>query len=112
MSNRVSLFCLVHGHPFSRAFPVKIDKEETIGVLKKVIKEENKPEFDSFAANHLQLWKVEIRYGANDELKEFKPKDDEVLSPMEEIGEVFQGDPIRRHVHIIVEVPGKLDFVF
>jgi hypothetical protein len=74
MSNTVSFFCLVYREPFSRAFPVEINKETSIGVLKEVIKEKKKPEFDSFAADRLQLWKVDIKAGDREELEKFEPE--------------------------------------
>ena len=56
----ITLFCFVYGDPHAEPFPVKIDRDETIGVLKNVIKDNQKPAFDHLPANHLRLWKVEI----------------------------------------------------
>jgi hypothetical protein len=41
-----------------RVFPVRIAKSETVGGLKKAIKDEKEPEFDDYAADRLDLWKV------------------------------------------------------
>jgi hypothetical protein len=41
-------------------FPVKISKTETVGVLRKLIKDEKRPVFDHVTADSLILWKVSI----------------------------------------------------
>jgi hypothetical protein len=43
-NNLLTLFCLVDGEP--TPFPVKIESTETIGGLKKAIKDEKTPRFD------------------------------------------------------------------
>jgi hypothetical protein len=40
-------------------FPVMIAKSETVGGLKKTIGGEKEPEFDDYAANRLDLWKLD-----------------------------------------------------
>jgi hypothetical protein len=39
-------------------FPVKIAPGESVGALKKAIKEEKRPAFDDMPADRLDLWKV------------------------------------------------------
>jgi hypothetical protein len=39
-------------------FPVEIDREKSVGALKKAIKEEKRPIFDHIPADHLDLWKA------------------------------------------------------
>jgi hypothetical protein len=104
MSNQVSLLCLVYGRPFSRAFPVEIGREKMICVLEKVIKEDQSFALDSFAANDLDLWKVDIRDG--EELERFEPRDNEVLSPVMKVGDLFQEEPPDGRIHIVVKAPG------
>jgi Crinkler effector protein N-terminal domain len=48
--------CLVHGEPRSHIFPVKIAGTESVGALKKAIKDEKKPAFDHVPADTLVLW--------------------------------------------------------
>jgi hypothetical protein len=57
---QLDLNCLVLGDDISawRVFPVRIAKSETVGGLKKAIKKEKEPEFDDYAADRLDLWKV------------------------------------------------------
>ncbi|GET02143.1 hypothetical protein GLOIN_2v1571020 [Rhizophagus clarus] len=56
----ITLSCLVAGEKHS--FPVDIDtnKVKTVGHLKDVIKENQKPFFDNVAPKVLKLWKVDI----------------------------------------------------
>lgn len=53
---QLDLNCLVLGT--GCVFLVKVAKSEMVGGLKKAIKKEKEPEFDDYAANHLNLWKV------------------------------------------------------
>ena len=52
------LNCWVLGDDSSRVFPVKIAAMESVGTLKKVIKDEKKPAFDHLTADSLDLWMV------------------------------------------------------
>src|ERR1700720_5055208 len=54
----LNLNCWVHGDEPQNVFPVKIARDETVGALKKAIKEEKKPLFDHIPADSLELWKV------------------------------------------------------
>jgi hypothetical protein len=92
-SDQVVFHCLAYGQPLSRAFPVEIGRRKTIGMLKKVIKADKSPEFDGFAADHLQLWKVDMRLGDSKELERFEPRDNEELSFIIKVGDLFQEDP-------------------
>ncbi|PKK55564.1 hypothetical protein RhiirC2_802060, partial [Rhizophagus irregularis] len=47
----------VKGNTLANAFSVKISRDEPISELKKAIKAEKAPEFDSFPADKLKLWK-------------------------------------------------------
>src|SRR6267154_736510 len=58
MSNILELNCWVLGDVPRRVFPVKIGSAETVGYLKKAIKDEKKPLFDDITADSLDLWKV------------------------------------------------------
>ncbi|KAG1856707.1 hypothetical protein DFJ58DRAFT_659315 [Suillus subalutaceus] len=53
-----SLNCLVLGDDPIYTFPIKITRTESVGDLKKLIKEEKRPEFNAVAADRLQLWNV------------------------------------------------------
>jgi hypothetical protein len=60
MSDMLSLQCWVLGDDPQRVFPAEISKTKTVGSLKDVIKDKKKPQFDSIAADVLDLWKVRI----------------------------------------------------
>lgn len=54
----IHLNCLILDDDPSHIFSVKILQTDTVSNLKKVIKEENKHEFDGVDAKHLKLWKA------------------------------------------------------
>ena len=105
MSDFATLFCLAYGEPSGRAFPVKIERGESVGVLKELFKEEKKPALDHIPADALDLWQVAIPEGDNEGFKNFVLEDSKKLCPMREISSMFGGDPPRGHIHIIVKVP-------
>lgn len=61
----ITPICLVQGDSPANAFFVKIDANSLVHNLKKIIENEKKPEFDSFAADKLELWKVNIHDNSN-----------------------------------------------
>ncbi|CAG8684345.1 5866_t:CDS:2 [Cetraspora pellucida] len=104
----ITLFCLVHGSIFENAFPVKIKKNEAVGQLKKLIKEENKQTFASIDAKDLRLWKVNIPLDSPNNKRsalEADPKGDRLL-PVDDIKEHFD-KPAKKHIHVIVELPAS-----
>lgn len=58
MPDTLNLMGWVLGDDPQRIFPVKIANSETVGALKKAIKDEKKPEFDDYVTDLLVLWKV------------------------------------------------------
>ncbi len=54
----ITLNCWVLSDHPDRVFPVKIAPEESVGALRKAIKEEKRPVFDDIPADRLDLWKV------------------------------------------------------
>ncbi|KAG1887281.1 hypothetical protein F4604DRAFT_1721175 [Suillus subluteus] len=53
----IRLNCLVLGDdPWIHIFSIKIARTESVGDLKKLIKEEKRPEIDAVAADRLKLW--------------------------------------------------------
>jgi hypothetical protein len=58
MSDMLNLNCWVLGNDRQRVFSVEIAKTKTVDGLKKAIKKEKEPEFDDYAADRLDLWKV------------------------------------------------------
>jgi Crinkler effector protein N-terminal domain len=103
----LQLNCWVFGDETQNVFPVKVPKTETVGHLKKAIKEEN-PDFGEIAARSLVLWKVSIL--ANRSLKEEVTKLDldntEPLAPLNGLLEVFSIHELnRKRVHVVVRSP-------
>ena len=52
----ITLNCCVFGDDPSRVFSVDIDKNKKVSMLRKAIKDEKKPAFDSITADRLDLW--------------------------------------------------------
>ncbi|GBB96955.1 hypothetical protein RclHR1_02880021 [Rhizophagus clarus] len=111
----ITLSCLVAGEKHS--FPVDIDtnKVKTVGHLKDVIKENQKPFFDNVAPKVLKLWKVDISLEEENEKLELvntkinvNIKEDlggEKLLPLSKISKHFPLQPVDEHIHIIVQRP-------
>ena len=97
--------CLVLGEPRTHIFPVAIAPTKTVGALKKAIKIEKMPAFDHVPADTLILWKVSIPVddSLGDNLRNLV--DEQSLSPVEALSEVFTSSPDRKHLHIIVKPP-------
>ncbi|KAF8656280.1 hypothetical protein AX16_002716 [Volvariella volvacea WC 439] len=89
MVDSVSLFCLVYGQPFARAFPVNVSRGDTIGGFKKffIIKKPN--DFKG----------IDARFSISG--KEGK------LGPAKKIGKLFLTEPPEDRVHIIIKVSGQ-----
>ncbi|KAG0006413.1 hypothetical protein BGZ65_008339, partial [Modicella reniformis] len=62
----LNLFCLVDGHPTSKAFLVKTPSTETVAHLKKLISVEKASEFDEITPDNLTLWSVSIPIAGDD----------------------------------------------
>jgi hypothetical protein len=103
----LELNCVVHDDDHHHIFPVKIAGTESVGTLKKLIKEAKKPAFDHVTADSLRLWNVSIP--VDDDFKEnvgkFELSDEGVLSPVDVLSEVFSVAPVPKRVHIIVLPP-------
>jgi Crinkler effector protein N-terminal domain len=104
----IALLCLVHGDSADHAFPVRIDKTLLIGDLKKEIKKEKAPEFDKFAADKLNLWKVDISYDDEDAVKQLVLKVTNTvkkMSPLSKISKYFGDEPMEEHIHVVIQCP-------
>ena len=86
MSNTLRLFCLVRGEAARRAFPVKIASSDTVGELKKLIKEENPKALGDFDAKDLKLWQVSIPDGDDAALRAFAGVEEDELRATCDIG--------------------------
>ncbi|KAG1870605.1 hypothetical protein DFJ58DRAFT_763762 [Suillus subalutaceus] len=103
-----SLNCFVLGDdPKFHSFPIKIARTESVSRLKKLIKEEKRPEFDAVAADRLQLWNA-ANLTVDDTLESNVRRDIEhklPLLPLAELSEVFSSLPEEGHLHVVVQRP-------
>jgi len=101
----LELNCLVLGEPRNRIFPVKIAGIESVGALKKAIKDEEKHTFQHIDADALVLWKVSFLVDESLEEKLGNVVHEQSLSPVEDLSAVFPDCPIRKNLHIVVNRP-------
>ncbi len=80
----LELYCLVLGDSSKQIFPVKIASTETVGTLKKAIKEEKPHAFRDVDADKLALWSVS-----------FPTEPDEVLQEKLEKFEAHNENPLK-----------------
>ncbi|RHZ81513.1 hypothetical protein Glove_120g217 [Diversispora epigaea] len=99
----IKLFCLVKGNSATHAFPVNINRCDTIGDLKEAIREKKPNEFTGVDADKLRLWKVEIPDDRDDLLKALSLKDDNELLATRDIEDYWTDTPPKRHIHVIIE---------
>ncbi|RHZ44661.1 hypothetical protein Glove_714g23 [Diversispora epigaea] len=71
----LSAIYIIYRSNIKNTFPVDIKKKRLIGNLKDAIKIKKAPEFNSFSANKLRLWKVEIPDDDIDQLNNFNLQD-------------------------------------
>jgi len=99
------LNCWVLGEDSARIFPVKIDRDENVGALKKAIKEEKKPAFDHITADSLDVWNVSIPIDEDTNLqaqvKNLKVLEAKSLLPMQPLSGIFQ-NVVKQHLNVIV----------
>jgi len=109
MSNLVSFFCLVHGDSFNGVFIVKIERQEPVAALKKLIIIEGPSSLRDLRAPDLNLWKWNK---SSDEVEDSDLDDWKALDPRKTISDVFNGDTlVLGCTHIIIKTPepGKCD---
>jgi hypothetical protein len=100
-----TVFCIAVGE--NVAFPVEIDKDKTVGQLKKLIKEEKPTAFAGIDANLLDLYRLgfpsrNLSQSMNSLQLEQLQRLEDVTEPLED---VFQGAPKTRTIHILVQPP-------
>src|SRR5260364_409169 len=100
-----TLFCLVKGNTSTNAFSVKINWDEPISELKKLIRAEKAPRFNDIPADELKLWKVKIPDDHDSELA--IPALDVELLATRYVEDYWtkKSPPPKRHIHVIVEPP-------
>jgi hypothetical protein len=107
-STTVELNCLVLGDDSRHVFPVKIATTESVGALKKAIKNEKKNVFQHVDADALVLWKVSILDddGLQRRIEDLNLVEEQSLRrPAARLSKIFS-DPVEdEHVHILVRPP-------
>src|SRR3954454_4599340 len=103
----ITLLCLVKGNTTASAFPIHIDGNSLVGDLKGVIKESQKPFFDSIPAKDIKLWKVQIPGDQDDQLRNLILQDSDELLAIRKISKYFPDSPPEEHIHVIVKLPRK-----
>ncbi|CAG8669900.1 11133_t:CDS:1, partial [Paraglomus occultum] len=103
----IKLFCLENGKTpaVQHTFPVNISREETVGDLKDAIKAKKAPYFNDFPADHLKLWLANIPVDRDDLIQNQTLQDNNQLPATNDIEDHWTDTPLKKHIHIIVEVP-------
>jgi Crinkler effector protein N-terminal domain len=112
MSLPLEINCLVLGDDLRHAFPVKIAPTESVGTLKELIKDKNKPTFDHVPAYALEVYHLSFLVD-DDKLNRFQPEhegDRHLSLPMKRLKGIF-GVPAEDHIHVLVERPHLGDFL-
>lgn len=109
----MQLNCLVLGESRSHIFPVEISGAESVGLLKKTIKQENSRTFDRVDPKDLFLWSIPPVFDDEKLTKLLGTaifSEKESLSPLDELSKVFPNLPVKGCLHIVVGLPadGKL----
>jgi Crinkler effector protein N-terminal domain len=114
MSDTMILYCWVLGDDIRHCFSVEIPSTKDVSVLKDAIKMKAVNRFQGIDAYQCTIWKVSIPFGERQAwLLAFQPREDlgsgiiELLS-LDYLVEVFPDGPPPRHIHIVVQPPGKL----
>ncbi|KAG0364649.1 hypothetical protein BGZ54_007297, partial [Gamsiella multidivaricata] len=89
--------------PASRAFPVKIPSDDTVGDLKELIKAKKAAAFNDIDANEITLWHVSILVVAIKNVFLDKIISKEKPFPTTRLSKVFPKDLPEEAIHIIVQ---------
>ena len=105
--HRIELNCFLRDDDPRHIFPIKIASTESVGTLKKAIKEEMKVTLEYVDAVALQLWNVSIPVDGSlkERVKMLELRDEEELSPVVKLLQVFPNIPVEGNVHIVAYCP-------
>ncbi|KAF9950482.1 hypothetical protein BGZ65_006591, partial [Modicella reniformis] len=111
MANDLTIWCMVDCESTSAAFKVKLSPTDDVADLRKLIKTEKPKRFANVDADELTLWKVSIpvviaHKHENITLNSLDPKNKgDELHPTDELEDVFNGQPTKKTIHILVQLP-------
>jgi hypothetical protein len=104
LSPELQLNCWLVGDDASQIFPVKITKTETVGTLRKAIKEEKKIAFQYVDPDSLRLWPVSIPVDSTLQVRLANlVLPDESLQSVDQMFDIFKTSPAHKHLHIVVQ---------
>jgi hypothetical protein len=105
MATTLLLNCWLVGDDATQVFQVEIANTESVGTLKKAIKEEKKPVLDYLTADSLGLWKdsIPVDRTLRKKLPGLDLTDETQLSAVDDLLDVFRDLPTRKHLHIIIK---------
>jgi len=103
MATDLLLNCFVLGDDEERVFPVKIPRNDIVGILKDEIKKKIAPQLDHVAAKDLDLWKVFLPI---DDPASKRPQTGPPLRVNKRLSSLWDGDPSVDDLHILVKAPG------
>jgi hypothetical protein len=110
----LELNCLVLGHDLRNAFSVEISSTKNVSALQEAIRKKKEHGFKGVDADTLVLWKVSIPADglAKEDPRILDLDEDQSLSPLEELSEVFSVSLPRKHIHIVVRAPPVGEWAF
>lgn len=97
------LNCFVLGDDERRVFPVKIPRNDNVGILKDKIKKRKAPHLDHIDASDLDLWKVSFPI---DDHASKTPQTEPPLRVNKRLSSLWDGEPSDDDLHILVKAPG------
>jgi hypothetical protein len=109
----IELNCFIHDDDHRHnVFSIKIARTESVSTLKKAIKEENPESFRGVDARSLHLWNVSITVDDDfkDSVSKVELRDEEELSAVDTLSDLFSKAPGRKYLHIIVRSPPASKF--
>ena len=97
------LNCFVLGDDEKREFPVKTPRNDNVGILKNLIKEEKAHLLSNVDASDLDLWIVNRLI---DDPASKNPQAGPPLRVNKKLSSLWDGDPSDDDLHILVKAPG------
>ncbi|KAI9240540.1 MAG: hypothetical protein BYD32DRAFT_151644 [Podila humilis] len=107
--NLLSLFCLIDGE--ATPFSVEIDRTKTVDHLKDLIKAKKANTYSDVDADMLMLWRVSIPIDPPNKRKPIVLNEIHSateLDPTDDISDVFEDQPPKKTIHIIIQRPPQV----
>ena len=110
----LSLNCFILGSDSSEVFAVVIPKTENVGILKRLIKEEQSQRLNRVDASKLTVWKGSVPVHAITPALKVDDIEKKCLKlhALQEISSIFVDGLVKERVHILVSVPGAFHKCF